>query len=87
MTRNGPGGWSASVAGALGGSQRPAGSGAVRASGKLDRDGAMPATNGESQIGSLPHCVTSFLYGRPFGSRSGSPLNEAGASTTASISP
>ncbi len=38
-------------------------------------------------MGSLPHWVTSFLYGRPVGSVSGSPPNDGGGRTTASISP
>jgi hypothetical protein len=87
VTVNSPGGCSASAAGASMGSQLPVGSGAVRASGKLDRDGAIPATDGDAQIGSLPHWVTSFLYGWPLGWCSGSPLKSAGARTTASISP
>ena len=69
---NGPGGWSASVGGANGGSHAPVGSGAVRASGKFVRFGEMPDTNGLSQIGSLPHCVTKFFSGCVAGVRLGS---------------
>lgn len=58
VTANGPGGWSFSLAGAPSGSHLPSLSGAVLASGKSVLLGDMPETNGDSQIGSLPHCVT-----------------------------
>ena len=61
FTGNGPGRWSLLGVRRAGGSQAPVGSGAVRASGKSAALGAMPGTNAESQIGSLPHCVTYFL--------------------------
>ena len=76
-----------SSAGAFGGSQAPVGSGAVRASGKWASVGASPGTNAESQMGSLPHSVTYFLYGAPAGAVSGSSANPFGGRTTPSISP
>src|SRR5262245_56972944 len=47
----------------------------------------MPGTNPESHTGSLPHCVTYFLYGAPAGVVSGSAENPCGGSATPSISP
>ena len=60
---------------------------ARRASGKLVAAGVQPATNGDSQIGSLPHCVTNFLYGFLSGLVLGSSVKLARGSTTPSISP
>src|SRR5262245_19258236 len=87
VTVNGPAGWSDSLGGANGGSHVPAGSGAVRASGKFVRFGETPDTNGLSHTGSLPHCVTKFFSGWFAGAVIGSSAKDADGTTTASISP